>query len=220
MPLILSQGVRITFQGIWTNGRPINTVWHARVAHITNRAVAVPNATLGVLEAWATHVVPLLPNNYSVQNAHFVDLHTVNGVTGTVSRATPATGGITAAAASPYTGLMVRKLYGSAFRGKRSGRVFLPGLNESQVDEDGIIFAATRDTAVNALVAFAQAANAVVAEDVQDVTLIVAHTPSERVTQTKTISRPLKDGTMSSDDITNFQADAFETGIRRRITGK
>jgi hypothetical protein len=217
MALILANGLRVTILGQWTNGRPIHSVFHFRMTAVTNRVPACAEAAAAVLQAWGTNVVPLIANNYSVASARFVDMSSDSGATGEVTAEPPYTGGNIATVNSPYTGLVMKKLYSGSFRGTRSGRTFFPGISDANVDEDGLVLNSVRDAARTAMVNFLQDCNATSTPNVVDMAMVVAHTPSQLVTQTKEVRIPLKNGVMTSHDVTDFVAAQLESGLKSRI---
>jgi hypothetical protein len=216
MPLTASDVVRVSLHGFWTNQRPIITVWHVRATGAPNRIDVARGAAQGVLDLWIQHAVPVLVNNYGINSASYVDLDSEQGSTGTVTHAPDAFGGQTATSAGPNVGVMIRKLYSGTFRGTKPGRLFIPGGSEAQIDEDGAISSTALQTAATAIAAFHSAVVGFSSAEVSTMTPVVVHTPSEEVTVTKTIRRPLKSGFMTQNDITSYQAETVSTGIQRR----
>jgi hypothetical protein len=217
MPLTLLGCGRFDLQGVWSNGAPIITTWHARVAETTNRVTAIRDAAAIIGTHWISHVVPLMPNNYSVSNVHYMDLNSLTGVTGDFPLEPAGVGANPASSVAPSHGMVIKKTFGDLNRATRQGRLFLPGGNEGTVDEDGLILAAQRDLARTALNAFKTAVHGASTPEVSNVRLVVAHTPSEVVEKVVKYRQAKKEGSMTSDDIDDFVASPYVSGIRRRV---
>ena len=220
MALILNNGVRFTIHGLWSNNRPVLTTWHTLMTHLTSRPPACEEVAGMIGSAWATHAIPVLANNYQFQTVSWLDLASETGSSGEFSLATVQIGGGAGANASPYNGILVTKNIADKGRGKRSGRTFIPGLDEQHLDEDGVVSTTARNGADAALEQFRLAVNAYTSPTVASVRLVVAHTPSVTVTpEPKPRKEPAKDGIMSSSDIIGFTAKPIVSGLRRRVAG-
>lgn len=138
----------VAINGTWTNGRPVVNVLHVQREEDTAEASA-----RDVLNNWQDHIIGALSNNYVCSGAHFRDRNEPSGVVGniTVDPAKPTTGGSAGAASTPNVAVLVHK-NGTFHAGQRGGRIYLPGVEEVQVDEDGTLTSSFR-TALNALLA-------------------------------------------------------------------
>jgi hypothetical protein len=220
VPLVLPNGARFSINGVWSGVRPIVTVWHALVTDRGNRTLAMVEAASTIGGFWGTHVVPNIADNYVMQTVSYIDLSSEQGSTGTWVMGAPATGGQGLATESPYNGIVVTKAITDKGRGRRGGRVFIPGIQATELDELGKISDAAQTAAESALTAFMMAVNGYSGTDVSAMQLVVAHTPSSLQTVTKQRRLPLKDGVMTSSQITGFNSAALVSGIRRRISGE
>lgn len=217
MALTLPNGVRYTIMGVWTNGRPVLTTWHAIVVPTGPRLQAVVNGAAWIGGQWATHVVVNMVNNYSFQRIAYVDLDSTAGSTGEWVLGSNTVGGSVNSSVPPSDGIMVTKVISDKGRGRRSGRVFIPGGSELAVDEDGGIQSGSQTVAEDSLTAFMVAVNGYTDSAIASLRLVVAHTPSEVVTVSKEVTRPLKTGVMSSSTITGFDSSSIVRGIRSRL---
>jgi hypothetical protein len=217
MPLTLLGCGRFDLQGVWSNGAPIITTWHARVAETTNRVTAIRDAAAIIGGQWISHVVPLIANNYSVGNVHYMDLNSLTGVTGDFPLEPAGVGGSASSSVAPSHGVVVKKTFGDLNRATRQGRLFIPGGNEIMVSEDGLIDPTVRENVRTALNAFRTAVHGASTPEVSNVRLVVAHTPSEVVEKVVKYRQAKKEGSMTSDDIDDFVASPYVSGIRRRV---
>jgi hypothetical protein len=217
MALVLPNGVRYALNHTWTNGRPVVFTWHAILVATGPRAAGVQESATAVADAWATSVLPQLVNNITLQSVGFLDLNSEVGTAGDVPVASAPSGGQAASSVPPNIGILVTKLIADKGRGRRSGRIFLPGGSEASVDEDGIIIEAATTLAETTLQGFANQVNAYVGPNVASLRLVVAHTPHVEETVTLTRKVPAKTGTMTSSEIVGFDAKQITSGIHRRV---
>lgn len=150
--LVVGGVCRYTIHGLWTNTREVDTIVDM---HIFNRGVATSReeaVTLQgalVLDRWVADFMPDLANNYSVGHVSWTDLDTVDGFVGEYEYPGGATGSEAAASTTPNVALLVHKVIGSHTRGQKPGRMYIAGLTEAAVGEDGVIagdFAADLNT--------------------------------------------------------------------------
>ncbi len=218
MAQTMINGAFFSLKGTWTNGRPIITTFHGVVEPSGARPAAIAACAGRINTAWATNVLPLLPDNYSFAGCNWVDLNTEDGATGVTAHG-PMTGGdVSAAGTPPNVGILVTKNFAGAGRSKRTGRVFLPGNLESLVDENGII-SSGKVTQINT--GFTGFLNAITSgappAGVTSFVLVVAHAPSVAQVVTKTVRKPDPDGQLSSDVITTMTAQTLVSGIKARV---
>lgn len=147
MPLIVDRVVRYTLNGRWSNDQRIATVIDMHVdedALNVSREDAINNCAEDLRDNWQDHIVGGIQNNYTFEGISWVDLDSANGDTGSKG---PNTGkaitGLNTSdpALPPNICMLVRKIVGGG-RGIRTGRMYLPGLAENVVDENGVVLAA------------------------------------------------------------------------------
>ena len=218
MPQTLLAGMHFAIRGKWSNGRPVISSWHAIVTPTGTRALALPEAGARIVDKWFTHVLPVLPDNYSFDGCNWTDLDSVEGATGFAGRAAASGGDISAAGTPPNQGVLVTKTIAGSGRSKRSGRIFLPGNLESLVDENGIVSTGKLTQVETALAAFRTNFNTTApVGNIATCRLVVAHAPSHIVTQTVSRRVPDPDGALGWDDVTGFAGSTLVSGIRRRV---
>lgn len=129
----------IAVLGRWTNGRPVVNV------HYIQREEDDPEQSArDLLNNWQDHIIAMLPNNYSLEGARYRDRNSDPGVVGVIlpDPAKPIVGPGSSEVAPPNVSYLVKKL-GPLLVGQRTGRMYLPGIPESAVDENGVIAPAT-----------------------------------------------------------------------------
>jgi hypothetical protein len=215
--LILPSGARFTIHGQWTNQRPILTTWHAIVNSTGSRPQALEEVAGMIGGAWASHALPLLANNYTFQVISFLDLDSLTGVSGQFSLASVQQGSQIGTNVSPYNGVVATKNILTAGRGRKNGRVFLPGVQASNIDEEGKLSDTLRNGVSTALDNFLAAVNNYTSTVVADVFLVVAHTPFVSETRSITRSVPAKNGQMTASAIQTFAANPVVSGLRARV---
>lgn len=138
----------VAIRGLWSNGRPV-----VNVLHVKREEDDAAASARDVLNNWQDHIVGALANNYTCVGAHFRDRNETAGVVGDIlaDAAKPRVGGSSGASSTPNVAVLVRKL-GVFHAGQKPGRFFLPGIEESAVDEDGML-TTTFISAMNALLA-------------------------------------------------------------------
>ena len=112
----------------------------ALVQHVTDAGGAVPDpedqARLWV-DNFCSEIMPVISAAVTATAASFVDLRSLSGASGPVSGSTPPeTGGGSGNALAPNTAILV-KLQTAGGRSTRSGRMYLPGVDEDQVTANG-----------------------------------------------------------------------------------
>lgn len=216
MAQTLSGGGLFAIQGLWSNAHPIVTTWHAIVVGSGTRTTDMDAAALRILNAWATHVMPVFPNNYTFDKCNWVDLSSVFGPTGVTTRAA-ATGALSGTSLPPSVGPVIKRVISGSGRAHRSGRLFLPGAVNTTVDEDGKITGTHKGNVNTAFATFLAAVNlSTPSGGLNSMTLVVAHAPSIEVTRTVTERVPDPDGVMSNSTITDLVCQDIVSGVRRR----
>lgn len=131
--------VEVAMLGRWSNGRPVLNI------HFVDYGASFPNVAAEELrDQWQTEVIPLLPNNYTFEGIKYRDRNVAPGVVGTRSPngALPVVGPGASDVVPPNTCFLIRKS-SVLVAGQRTGRMYLPGVPESAVDENGVIAGAT-----------------------------------------------------------------------------
>lgn len=110
------------------------------VQHVIDAGGAVPDpedqARLWV-DAFCSEIMPVISAAVTAATATFVDLRTADGASGPVTGSTlPEVGGGSGNALAPNTAILV-KLQTAGGRSTRSGRMYLPGVDEDQVTANG-----------------------------------------------------------------------------------
>jgi hypothetical protein len=211
------QGAHFTIDGAWSNGRPIVTSWHALCSAVSDRPTMLLAAAQRLFDAWKLNILPVLNNSYTLKGVTWLDLDSETGSTGTYS-GTPANGSLVSTGTDPAAGALVVKNIAGSGRKFRSGRVFVPGAMEADIDEDGNVASATRTSLTAAFAAFLSAVNtSTPVGAINDLHLVVAHTPSIVVTETKTRRVPDPDGGLLPAVITGFSVKNVRSGQRRRL---
>lgn len=214
--------VRYSLLGRWSNSRPVITVLAYAVADDGTRLAAVSQAAGVVRDAWQTHVMPLIADNYTLEGVSWVDLDAVDGSTGTIgpNSGLPADGGSAGlSAASPNTALLVRKNLEGAQRNTRRGRMYLPPGTEGAIDEDGLILG-TQITIINAALAAFLTATTITSEvgNVVSMHQVVVHWPSIPDPEAKPPPRiPDPDGVGTPTQVVSLIADQLIATQRRRV---
>jgi hypothetical protein len=140
MPPIIAPGVcEFTLIGTWID-RPWNTVLDIDINSdiAGDRDVNIEDQAQVLLNEWIDHVRPVCGANCVLTEVRWVDLDTASGVTGsrsdpTAPRVMPSAGTLTGDSLSGAACCLVKKNTASA-RGVRSGRIYMPGLVESQTN--------------------------------------------------------------------------------------
>lgn len=218
MPQTLLAGVHYAIRGKWSNGRAVVSSWYAIVTPVGARDTAVQESAARLVQQWFTHMLPVLPDNYSFDGANWTDMDSASGATGFAGRAAATGGDVSAAGTPPNVGVLVTKNIAGSGRSKRSGRIFLPGNLETLVDENGIISSGKLTQVETGLNAFLTAFNTTApVGNIATCRLVVAHSPS--IIKTETVSRRVADpdGAMGWDNITGFAGSTLVSGIRRRV---
>lgn len=131
--------------GLWTNGRQVTNMLHVHKEPEVAWNLD-PGTDLQVIEdvlfGWQEDVMPGLLNNYQIVDMSFIDLGSLDGISGVLAPnpALPLVGGNAAAAPAPNTSLLIHKNTVSA-RNQRSGRMYVMALSEADMDENGLVSA-------------------------------------------------------------------------------
>lgn len=135
MAAIISNCTRVSVVGTNSGGRPWAIVQHWVGAGGTPPAPLA--GSNGWVAAFIANVLPVLSAGISVTGGFYTDLRTSSGASGpTAAIGPPVQGGGSGTMCPPNTAGLV-KLATSGSRSQRSGRMFLPGIDEDQVDAAG-----------------------------------------------------------------------------------
>lgn len=93
-----------------------------------------------IAQAYIDNIMPVLASTVTLSGARFVDLRDLDGESGPVSGAItfPVSGGGGNNGAPPQVAYLVTMVVGGG-RTTRNGRMYLPGVNENEVDGLGVI---------------------------------------------------------------------------------
>lgn len=150
MPEILVVGgvVRCTIRHTYTNGRAVDNVLDMKVTHTPpeTRQDAIDSMVRDVLNNWQDEILGLnlLNNNLVLTDLHWLDLDDDDGNSGTIAPdpGKPLNGGNAGAGATINCAYLVHK-NGAVGRRRRQGRMYLGGVGEANITEDGILSAGT-----------------------------------------------------------------------------
>lgn len=142
-------------------GRPANCIIDMNIDEAgTTRHDAVMAVAPAVRDAWQDAMVGTMPATVSFTGCHYIDLDSLGGLSGQLgfNAAKPKVGTGAPPVSPPSVSPLVHKV-ASATRGTRNGRMYLPGITEGLVGDDGNIVAAYVTTVNNALNALKNALN-------------------------------------------------------------
>lgn len=206
-PLVVDDIVRLTFNAT-LNGNPIATIMDVDVIpgigrdrSDTSREVAEDAGG-----SWQDHIVAELSDHYVFTGTSYVDLNSEDGSTGEVppDSGKPLAGAVGADTMAPQVQYLVHKNIDNGSRGRRSGRLYLPGVFESSVDDAGIVATDTREQYDDSFEDFKDGVNAVIlGEFAREQNLAVVHNPAV--------------GDASSSRIATFTMDAVVATQKRRL---
>lgn len=137
MAPIISPCTQVAMTGANLSGRP----W-AIVQHWIGAGGTPPSPSSGSgqwIQAFVDNVLPVLSSSISVTGGSFVDLRTSGGASGPVTGiGLPASGGGSGTMCPPNTAILVTNAT-IGTRTQRSGRMYLPGADEDQIDAVGTL---------------------------------------------------------------------------------
>jgi hypothetical protein len=211
--------VRFTMKHLLTGGHEADTILDLSVDEVgTTRHDAVVGCVPTVRDAWQTRIIPRLDGNVAFTGMHYLDLDSTSGISGDLgpNAAKPITGSFNFSPTSPNVSYLCIK-HCTHNRRQRSGRMYLPGVDEANVDSAG-----------NVLGAYITGTNAVLESLRVDLTNVasVTHpaTTAWRVVHVETydgISVPGHPNglpaTWSSSDVSSVTVDGRVATQRRRL---
>lgn len=133
--------VRFTMKHLLTDGRPCDNVVDVSLDEIaSDRHDAVVDLVNGVRDAWQTNVVNFFMQSVTFTGGHYLDLDSLGGVSGDFAPngSLPTFGSGIHEAAPPNVSYLVQK-HCVHNRKQRPGRMYLPGVDETMVDKNGIV---------------------------------------------------------------------------------
>lgn len=137
MAPIISECTQVTMNGITSGGRP----WSI-VQHWIGSGLTPPDPYIGStkwVQAFVDYVLIGLCHDTSVTGGSFIDLSSSGGASGPIGALTgPLTGGDSGFMAPPNVCVLV-KMATLNSRSQRSGRMYLPGVNEDQLQANGAL---------------------------------------------------------------------------------
>lgn len=142
--LVVSGITRCVLKGTLTSGNPMINIMDIHL-DITDIVPAREQVLLAVAEnvgaAWQDHVLEVIGNQYTFDGTSYIDLDSEDGQTGEVAPdpAKNLSGQGSGAQLPPNCGYLIHKRLESSSRGTRSGRMFLVGIGEGAVDNNGDI---------------------------------------------------------------------------------
>lgn len=211
-----------TLKGDWSAVQELSNVIQVRLTHqvASTRGAAVAREAQIIADAWVTHALPSLANNYTLLRVEYIDLHTTSGVTGSVvPTGTPPFVGGSASAVVPQNVAVILTKTVAGIRGTRAGRMFLPPPAESSVGElgqlDGPAIAGYNTIGAN----FLSAITIVPAEGdphVLQAELVTVTWPTVDVARPP-VKRPDPDGVGVSNTVLSLECETLVGTQRRRL---
>lgn len=220
--LIAPNVCRYTLNGTYA-GRPVANVMDLYIDNNDNgdRIVLIPAVAEVLIQSWIDNILENVADNYTCDNASWVDMNNANGSVGTATDGTttnlPQSGTSTGDATPGNVAVRVNKNI-VARRGQRQGRMYLVGLTEAQ----------TADGAPNSpSAAYIAALNADLITLVDDLTFTVtvgAITADvwPAVVHTKDMATPPDPPDIqwvATSQITSMTVDPTLSSQRRRLRG-
>lgn len=140
-PLIAPTIVRYTMHYDMTNGRVGDVVWDLSVDTgfgTTDREAELPGLAVKVQDNWQTDVCPQVTSPVKYTGMTWIDLNSLDSNTGvlTFNPAKPVNSGVAAEPTPPNTTWFIKKICAHSRR-QRTGRCYLPGPLEANVDKAG-----------------------------------------------------------------------------------
>lgn len=141
--------VRYTIKGRWSSGRPIVNLMDMHVegaALGSTRDDQIVAVAEDVRNAWQDHIIPNISSSYTMEGVDYLDMNGLNGIVGSVlpDVTRPLVGGQQTDSNAPNVSAVIEKQTGGGRRGEKPGRMFLAGLGDARVDNNGIILAIWR----------------------------------------------------------------------------
>lgn len=158
-PVVAPTVVRIGLNHNLGNGRHATVVIDLSVDEgvAGNRTTAVANAALATGQAWQDKIMTIASNALSYTGGQYTDLDSLAATSGSFGPAAghPVNGGAASATCPPNVAMLVTK-HCAHSRAQRPGRMYVPGVIENQVSDQGDISStqlAGNQTAFNLLLA-------------------------------------------------------------------
>lgn len=144
MALSVNGVVRYTIKGRWSTGRAVVNVMDMYVQGAvlgSTRDDQILAVAGDIGNAWQDHIVPNVSSSYTFEGVDYLDLNGLDGIVGTVPPSTtrPVTGGQTQDSNAPNVTAIIEKQTGAGRRGTRAGRLFLTGIPDSRVNNNGVL---------------------------------------------------------------------------------
>lgn len=133
--LVWPNGTELTIRGTYHNSRP----W-ACTLHMHRLEQSPQEVARDVLNNWQDHIMPVLSVGVTLADLSYVDQESVSGIVGTIlpDPAKPVVGGLTGNDLPANVALLVHKVT-ERRRGFRDGRMYLPGVWDQGVGDDGTL---------------------------------------------------------------------------------
>lgn len=207
-PLVVAGVVRVTLNAT-LNGFAIATIMDVDVDRDfgldLDSAVGAAVAQ-DVSDAWQDHIVAELTDHYVFTGVDWVILESEDSPTGSLSpdSGKPGAGAVGSDVMSPQVSYLVHKNLEGGSRSTRAGRLYLPGVFESTVDDAGLVNTDTREQYDDSFEDFKDGVNGFISgESARTQNLCVVHDPAV--------------GGTSSTHISTFSMDAMVATQKRRL---
>jgi len=106
----------------------------------SSRGTAVLASAAFVTKAWQNNMIPQMPTQYRFDSARFIDLDSVDGISGTLGpqAGAPTVGTAVLQVSSPGVAFLFHKVCAHN-RSQRAGRMYFPGVGENMINDDGTV---------------------------------------------------------------------------------
>lgn len=203
MPITVNDVVQVTIKTV-LEGKNAMNVTHWRVGRPIepgdSRDIAIK-----VLGAYQDELLPFLSSSLDVVGADYVDLDSIEGDSGSIGPVSGKddSGSASAASLPPNTALLVRK-HTEGGRATRGGRMYLMGIPEGEVNNNGTLVSASVTGWNTAVDAFLSEVNEPPGED-SEIAMCVVRRP------------PGNTGEGESFDVVNLSASELMATQRERM---
>lgn len=219
IPIVAPTIVRFSFQHSNPTGRPTHCIMDVSMDEEgVSRTDALADMTGPVVQAWQDKMMPVLFTDLTFFGARWIDLDTLDSSSGFQPPIAghPTTGAVSSTQLAPNTALLVHKVCGHT-RSQRNGRMFFPSVQETVVDNAGIVLPAHKTAVETAFNNFRVAVEGITVVPGASFALRVVHVDGhEEPVPPATTGRP---NAWSSSDITSFSVDSRVATQRRRLRG-